>query len=272
MRILFQSLIEVGRAPEYFNGMQARAAAIARPDVSVDFVGMPEGVYGRWTPAEVVKYPYMAAVSTQLILQNALRAEAEGYDVFAIGSVQDPALEEARSLLNIPAVGYGESAMHFACCLATRFVVLAFQQGFEQMMDLRIQRLGLAARALPTMLIDARFEDIGKGLSAPEQMVARFEQAARAAIAQGAEAIIPGQLYLSEVVARAGVTRIDEAPVVDGLTSVLKMAESMADFKRLGIGVTRRGYLHASPPREMVEHIRRFLSLPNTASGPARES
>lgn len=267
MRVLFQSLIEIGRAPEYFTGMQARAAAIARAGVAVDFVGMPEGLYGRWAPAEVVKYPFLATVSTQLILENALRAEAEGYDVFAIGSVQDPALEEARSLLNIPVVGYGESAMHFASCLGSHFVVLAFQDGFEQMMDLRIRRLGLASRALPTMLIDARFEDIGRGLSAPEQMVARFEQAARAAIAQGAEAIIPGQLYLSEMVARAGVTRIDEAPVIDGLTAVLKMAEAMADFKRLGIAVTRRGYLHASPPRDMVAHIRHFLSARGSAAG-----
>ncbi len=258
MRIQFQSLIEAGRTPEYFAGLRTRAAGIARPGVAVDFIGMPEGVYGAYTPAEVVKYPYMAAFSTQLILENALRAEAEGYDVFAIGSVQDPALEEARSLLRIPVVGYGEAAMHFASCLATRFAVLVFQEGFEQMMDLRIQRLGLAAKALPTMLIDARFEDIGRGLSAPEQLVARFTEAARAALAQGAEAIIPGQLYLSEAVARAGVTRIDEAPVIDGLTAVLKMAEVMGDFARLGIGVTRRGYLHASPPREMVEHARRF--------------
>lgn len=258
MRIRFQSLVEAGRTPEYFAGMQARAAAIARPGVAVEFVGMPEGVYGAHTPAEVVKYPSMAAFSTRLILENALRAEADGCDVFAIGSVQDPALEEARSLLRIPVVGYGESAMHFASCLATRFCVLVFEAGFDQMMDLRIQRLGLAARALPSVVIDARFEDVGRGLSAPEQLVARFAQAARTAIAQGAEAIIPGQLYLSEAVARAGVTRIDEAPVIDGLTSVLKMAEVMADFARQGISVTRRGYLHASPPREMVEHARRL--------------
>lgn len=258
MRIRFQSLIEAGRTPDYFAGMQARAATIARPGVSVDFIGMPEGIYGPYTPAEVVKYPSMAAFSTHQILENALAAEAAGYDVFAIGSVQDPGLEEVRSLLRIPVVGYGESAMHFASCLSTKFCVLVFQQGFEQMMDLRIQRLGLAARALPTMLIDARFEDIGRGLAAPEALVAQFTAAARAAIALGAEAIIPGQLYLSEAVARAGVTRIDEAPVIDGLTSVLKMAEVMGDFARLGIGVTRRGYLHASPPREMVAHMRRF--------------
>lgn len=258
MRILFQSLIEADRAPAYFEGMRARAADIARPGVTVDFVGMPAGIYGRHAPSDVVKFPYMATFSTQLILENALRAEAEGYDVFAIGSVQDPALEEARSVLGIPVVGYGESATHFASCLSTRFVVLAFGQGFDQMMDLRIQRLGLAARALPTVLIEAGFEDVGRGLSESGQLVARFEAAARAAIARGAEALIPGQLYLSEAMARAGVTRIDEAPVIDGLAATIKMAEVMADFARLGISVTRRGYLHARPPREMVEHARRF--------------
>ncbi len=200
----------------------------------------------------------MAALHTQFILDNALRAEAEGYDVFAIGSVQDPVLEEARSLVDIPVVGYGESAMHFACCLSSKFAVLVFQKGFDQMMDLRIQRLGLSSRALPSVVIDAGFEDVGRGLSESDDLVESFLKSARAAIEQGAEAIIPGQLYLSEAIARAGLTRIDEVPVVEGLSATLKMAEAMADLKALGIGVTRKGYLHARPPREMIEHARRY--------------
>jgi Asp/Glu/hydantoin racemase len=197
----------------------------------------------------------------QLILDNALRAQDEGYDVFAIGSVQDPALEEARSLVNIPVVGYGESAMHFASCLGSKFAVLVFQKGFDQMMDLRVQRLGLAARALPTAVIDASFDDIGRGLSDdPEQLVDAFCTAAHLAIAQGAEVLIPGQLYLSEAIVRAGLTRIDDVPVMDGLSATLKMAEVMSDFKQLGISVTRRGYLHARPPVDMVEHALRFRS------------
>lgn len=84
----------------------------------------------------------------------------------------------------------------------------------------------------------------------------QFREAALRAINQGAEAIIPGQLYLSEVLARAGVTRLHDVPVVDGLSATLKMAETMADLKRLGISVTRRGYTHARPPAEMIEHAR----------------
>lgn len=262
MRIWYQSLVEEGSAPSYFEGLAERARRIARPGVEVRFAGIPQGSYGGRVPAEVVVFPYLMSLHVQSILDNALRAEAEGYDVFAVGSVQDPGLEEARSLVDIPVVGYGEAAMHFACALGSRFTVVAFQAGFDQMMDLRIRRLGLAERALPTVLIDASFADVGKGQQDPAKLVEQFSESARRAIRQGAEAIIPGQLYLSEAIARAGVTRIDEAPVVDALASTLKMAEAMADLKRLGIGVTRRGYAHARPPRDMIEHARRVHGRP----------
>lgn len=257
MRIWYQSLVDGGRMPAYFDGLAERAGRIARPGVEVRFAGMPEGAYGKHVPADVVIYPYLMSLQIQTILDNALKAEALGYDVFAIGSVQDPALEEARSLLDIPVVGYGEAAMHFACTLASRFVVVVFQAGFDQMMDLRVRRLGLAERALPSVLMDATtFNDVGQALSTPAQLVERFCETARGAIRQGAEAIIPGQLYLSEAIARAGVTRIDDAPIMDALACTLKMAEAMADLKALGIGVTRRGYTHARPPREMVDQVR----------------
>jgi allantoin racemase len=47
-------------------------------------------------------------------------------------------------------------------------------------------------------------------------------------------------------------------PVVDGLAATIKMAEVMADLKKLGISVTRRGYAHAQPPRDALEHARAF--------------
>lgn len=137
---------------------------------------MPEGSYGGRVPSDVVIYPYLASLHVQSILDNALRAEAGGYDVFALGSVQDPGLEEARSLVDIPVVGYGEAAMHFACLLGSRFAVIAFQAGFDQMMDLRIKKLGLAERALPTALMEADFADVGK---APRRLFRASSTSAR---------------------------------------------------------------------------------------------
>src|SRR4029078_11788671 len=127
-----------------------RARVIGRADTTVTLHGVPAGTYGKHSPAEVASFPHLASLHTQFILDNALRAEAEGYDAFAVGSVQEPGLEEARSLVDIAVVGYGESAVHLACRLRNRFTVLVFQPGFEQIMDLRVRRLGLSERALPT--------------------------------------------------------------------------------------------------------------------------
>lgn len=259
MKIWYQSLFDTGRLPAYFDGIRKRAAAIARPGTEVHLHGMPAGIYGTRTPAEVVIYPYIAALHAQVILDHALRAQAEGYDVFALGSVQDPAIDEARSLVDIPVVGYGEAAMHFACLLGSRFAVIAFGERFDQMLDLRVKRLGLAERALPTLLMERTgFADVGKGLDDARALIESFTATARRAIALGAEVIIPGQLYLSEAIARAGLTRIDEAPIVDGLAATVKMAEAMSDLKQLGISVTRRGYTHARAPKDVLDQARAF--------------
>ena len=259
MRIWYQSLFDAGRVPAYFEGVRKRVATVARPGTEVHLHAMPQGIYGGRTPAEAVVYPYIASLHAQLILENALRAQAEGYDVFALSSVQDPALEEARSVLDIPVVGYGEAAMHFACLLGSRFVIIAFGERFDQMLDVRVKRLGFSERALPTMLMErTSFADVAHAQDDATTLAERFSNAAKKAIALGAEAIIPGQLYLSEAIARAGVTRIDEVPIVDGLAALVKMAEAMADLKKLGISVTRRGYTHARPPKDVLEYARKF--------------
>ena len=259
MKIWYQSLFDAGRIPAYFDGVRKRVGTIARPGTEVHLQAMPEGVYGKRTPAEVVIYPYVASLHAQIILDNALQAEAQGYDVFALSSVQDPAIEEARALVDIPVVGYGEAAMHFSCLLGSRFVVIVFGERFDQMLDLRVKRLGLSERAIPTMRMEnTTFADVGKGLEEGSALVEAFTRTARKAIALGAEAIIPGQLYLSEAIVRAGVTRIDEVPIVDGLAALVKMAEVMADFKKLGISVTRRGYTHARPPKDVLDQARNF--------------
>jgi hypothetical protein len=48
------------------------------------------------------------------------------------------------------------------------------------------------------------------------------------------------------------------------------MAEAMADLKRLGISVTRRGYAHARPPADIVRHARAQHSRQQAARRRAR--
>lgn len=258
MRVWYQSLTEESGLAAYFDGMRSRARRFARADTEVDFFGMPAGTYGGKAPADVVVYPYLMSLHHQFILDNAYTAQQRGYDVFVLGSVQDPAIDEARSLLRIPVVGYGESAMHVGCMLGRKFGVVVFQHRLDQVMDMRIERLGLGARAVATELIGVSFDEVGHALRDPGKVLELFELAARRAIGRGAEAIIPGQLYLSEAVARAGLARIDDVPVVDALTVTIKMAEMMHDLARFGITVSRHGVTNALASDEMIEHARRM--------------
>ncbi len=258
LRIWYQSLVEADPGSTYFAGMRERAQRIARPDTAIEFVGMPPGTYAGRTPADVVVYPYLMALHHHSILDHAYSAQQQGFDVFVIGSVQDPAIEEARSLLRIPVVGYGESAMHVACMLGRKFCVLVFQHRMDQIMDMRVERLGLAARALPTRVVPASFDDVTHALTEPDALVERFHKAAVSAINEGAEAIIPGQLYLSEALARAGVQRIEDVPVIDALSVTIKTAEMMHDLASLGITVSRRGVTNAHPDEALIEHARRM--------------
>jgi hypothetical protein len=65
MRIWYQSLVDSGRVPIYFDGLKTRAAKVARPGVEVEFHGMPAGAYGSHTPAEVAVQPYLMSLHVQ---------------------------------------------------------------------------------------------------------------------------------------------------------------------------------------------------------------
>jgi len=151
--------------------------------------------------------------------------------------------------------------MHFSCLLGSRFIVIAVQDGFDQMIDLRIKRLGLSERSLPTRLIDANFSDVTKGFQNSKDLVKIFCETSRQAIKQGAEFLIPGQLYLREAIFKAGITRINDLPVIDALSTTIKMAESMTDLDRLGISVTRRSYTHAQPPDDILKQVRKIHTV-----------
>src|SRR5262245_54915735 len=72
-------------------------------------------------PIDAIKYRYVAALNELQVCDAAMVAEREGFDAFALGCFFDPALRAARSLVNIPVVGLGESCALVACSLARKF-------------------------------------------------------------------------------------------------------------------------------------------------------
>lgn len=263
MRIWHQGLIPEESAPGYYRALREHARRIARPGTEVDFHGLrPETYEGARSVAEAVSFNYLMSLHVQQILENALRAERQGYDAVAITVIQNPGLREARSLVDIPVTGYGEAAMHLACMLGDRFSVVAFNEDLFPLFAQNVRDYGLESRAAPMAVMDVQYAAVMGALDRPGPVVDGFREAARRAIAGGAQALIPGQTLLAEVLWQAGVFRVDEVPVIDALAAAVSTAELLVDLRRnSGVSVCRRGYYWARPPAALVAHARRMYGF-----------
>jgi Asp/Glu/hydantoin racemase len=63
-------------------------------------------------------------------IRNAIQAEEQGYDAFAIGHFQEPGLIECRTAVEIPVIGLGEATMLYACTLGRTFGLVTINPVF----------------------------------------------------------------------------------------------------------------------------------------------
>jgi len=257
LRIWYQGFLDLSTVPAYEPALRRHAEAVLRPGTEVAIHGMPPGSFDGTSPAEVARYAYSTELHTQRLVAHARTAEAQGYDAFAIGIVQNPGLRAIRTLVDIPVAGYGEAAMHLACQLGRRFSVLAFNPDLLDLLDEQIDGYGLRSRAAPTTLIETDYATVARGFDDSAPLVAAFEAAAARAIAAGADVLIPGQMVLAQILWQSGVRRVEGAPVIDAFAATLKTAELLAELRRdAGVWHSRRGFWGARPPDHLIDSAR----------------
>lgn len=261
MRIWHQGFIEMGTVPAYGEALERHLRAVAGPETVVDVHGVAPGTYTPGhTAADIARSPYLMSLHVHQILDAARIAARDGYDAMAIAILQNPGLREARSLVDIPVVAYGEAAMHLACMLGRRFSVVLFNPELRDLVEEEIVRSGLSSRAAPHTLVEADYGGVVEAFASPGRLIDAFSAAARQALAGGADVLIPGQTIMAEVLWQNGVHRIDDAPVIDALGVTIKMAELLADLRRTsGVSASRRGYWGTPPAATLVERARALL-------------
>ena len=95
----------------------------------------------------------------------------------------------------------------------------------------------------------------------PERFLNAFMAAGRRAIAEGVDVLLPGQTIITELLWKAGVTRLEEAVVLDPRLPMLRMAETMIELKQAGITPARRGFYGARPPAELSAAVAAFYGI-----------
>jgi len=256
LRIWHQSFTVLGNLPAYADALDAHFRKIARPGTEVVLHGMHDNTYQTNYPGTDIRYAYMQYLHGQQFVMGGLAAEEQGFDAYAIMTLPEPALRETRSVLDIPVVAYGESAMLTATMLGERMGVLMFIEEMTPLIDENARRVGLAARFGGARYIGFGFNDVLAGFDKPSELLDRFNAAARAMIRDGVDVIIPGEAPLCVLLARNGINRVDDVPVLDALGATIKMAEAMVDLRRtLGVSPARNGYFTAKPARERINEL-----------------
>ena len=256
IRIWHQSFTVLGKLPAYAEALTAHFRKVARPDTEVVLHGMHNETYRTNYPGTDIRHAYMQYLHGQQFVLGGIAAEEQGFDAYAIMTLPEPALRETRSLVDIPVVAYGESSMLTATMLGERMGVLMFIEEMTPLIDENARRVGLAGRFGGARYVGFGFNEVLAGFDDPANLLEKFHAAARAMIRDGVDVIIPGEAPLCVLLARNGIKRVDNVPVLDALGATIKMAEAMVDLKRTcGVSPARSGYYTAKPPRERINEL-----------------
>lgn len=250
MRIWYQGLIPRNESSAaYYASMEAHAAALVRPDTTVEFHGMPEHIYPRgYGPAEFTRYLAGEWVEVCAFAGMVLEAERAGFDAVMIGTLQEPGLQLARTLTDLPVVGYGQAASFLGRSLGERVGVLAFNEALFPLFRDRLN-VHIPDSVGPIRSLDVTYAEIHASFRDPDlaaPLRSAIEDGCRLLAREGASAIVPGQMLLAEAAWRLGVRRVDDTPVIDALGALVLFAETLVLLRRTsGITVSRRGFTWA---------------------------
>lgn len=258
MRIWWQSSLALGSDPvwdPYQEALKNHLRRVARADTQVDVVGVKvvEPILGRSA--------YARYLNQAQIIEAALAAERDGYDVFSAGCTLDPGCAEIREITGIPAVFLFETCTHMAYTLAGRFALLAFNRDVLRLQEQMVRQYQLGESLVPCdTFMNMTSKDLVGGLKNPGPILSAVAEAGRKAIENGAGMFISTCNILNMIFVTSGFRDIDGVPILDTAGATLKMAETMLDLKQIGITRSRKGNW-SSLPEEQLTRIRKSYDV-----------
>lgn len=263
-RIWEQGLVATYSIPGYLDLVRDHYRAYQSADTEIVIHGVKDdaGEVARRVAGKAVKFVALHRRHDMQIAANARRAEAEGFDAFVIGVLQDPGLREARTLVNIPVVGYGEVSMYTACLVGERFSFLAINPEMEQLLQTQVREYGMNARSAGTTYMNCTYADLTEAVAGhPVKFLAAFEEAAhRAVTTAGVDVLLPGQAIITELLWRQGIKRFEDAVVLDPRLSLLKVVDMLIAMRAAGVGTSGRGFYWAKPPASLVADVETYYT------------
>lgn len=250
MRIWYQGLSSPKRKPTFYRMLREYAHKVADPGTEVEFHGLSTGGLGD-------HYRSIELLDTRPLLENALKAERDGFDAFAIGNTLDAGLHEARELVNIPVLGILETALLITSMMGRNFALIAPGPKFVPKWEELVARYGFKDR----MACITHMEFTPQGLEPILEPAYRqtfldlWQEAAKPALEAEAEVLIPVGGAVVMFMAVNNIRETDNVPVFDSIAGIIKMTELLVKLRQITGTFISRKLKYAQPPREMLQQV-----------------
>ncbi len=246
-RILYLSLSNTQYSANYFPFLRSYIDEFAGPDVEVEIRGARVG--------RIDSFRFWEALDSVSILDSVLDAEQRGFDAVAIGNILDPALRDARSMVDIPVLGLGETCMTTACLIGSTFALVGVNPYFGGRFEENVAKYGLKERLAGIQFMDLTPHELDACFSddaGRERALESFRRAARAILDRGAEVIIPAGGRITAFLNAQGVREVDGAPILDGTATLLAMTLAAVRIRAAAGTFVSRRRLYAKAPAELI--------------------
>jgi len=199
--------------------IEAEARRSVSPGTGLTAVTAPFGVAYIETRFEALVGGYAAAC---------LAAEHwHGHDAVIVAAFGDPGLGALREAIPVPVLGMTESALMSACMLGARFSIVAISRRIVGWYRETVHACGLSDRLAGFRFLDAPLRDVG---SVQADHEAALEALCRQAVVEdGADVVILAGAPLAGLA--RGIRDRVPVPLVDGVSSAVRHAESMAALR-----------------------------------------
>lgn len=148
IRIWIQSAAPSNDEPKwlpYRESLNRQIQEVKREDTSIEVHGVEFGT-------ELMdQSSYVRFLTRGQIIENAIRAQHEGFDGFSVSNTLDIDLgyHEIRNVVDISVAFLAENCLHLACILADKFTVLCWNKALKSISDRTIRQYGLEQKFVP---------------------------------------------------------------------------------------------------------------------------